>query len=92
MTTKTDNKKLTSYYYYGTFFTLACLGNGFLTIKFLQLLDPLNTPSNRVKNGVPIAFVTFGFLFSFYKVQSLKSKMDEKYTPLWLKSSGSSLN
>ena len=92
MTTKTDNKKLNALYYYSVFFTLANFGNGFLTIKLLQFLDPLTPLSSRVKNGVPIGFITFGVLLSVYKIQSLKNKLDKKYTPLWLKSSGSSLS
>ncbi len=92
MTTKTDNRKLSACYYYGAFFTLANLGNAFLFIKLLKFIDPLTTPSARITNGVPIGFFCFGVLLSFYKNQSLKNKLDEKYTPLWLKSSGSALN
>lgn len=90
MTTKTDAKKLKSLYYYTVFFSVANLANGFLTIKLLQLLDPLNPLSNNMKSGIPIAFLVMGIGFGVYKVQSLKKKLDKKYTPLWLKSSGSS--
>ncbi len=92
MSTKTDNKKLYSYYYYATFLALANLGQSFGVIKFLQFLDPMTPISNRLKNSIPIGFVTFGIIFSFYKIQMLKYELDEKYTPLWLKSSGSSMN
>jgi len=93
MTTKTDNRKLNSYYYYGVFFSLANIGNGFFITKFLKFIDPMNSKPFRFNtNWIPFGLFVFGAVFGIYKVQSLKNKLDEKYTPLWLKSSGSALN
>lgn len=93
MTTKTDNRKLSSFYYYAVFLSLANAGNGFLITKSLKFFDNVNTRPNKYNpNWIPVIMFACSAVFGFYKIQSLKSKLDEKYTPLWLKSSGSALN
>lgn len=91
MSTKSDSKRLKSFYYYSAFFTFLSLGNGFLWVQILTFLRE-NKPLNfNLKNGIPVGFTLFAMVFSYYKLSKFKNSMDIKYTPLWMKSSGNTL-
>jgi len=91
MTTKTDSKRLRSFYYYSTFFTVGSLLNGFLWVYVLTILRENKSLSFNLKNGIPAGFGLFGIVYSYHRYSKFKSTMDVKYTPLWMKSSGSTL-
>jgi hypothetical protein len=91
MSTKSDSKRLKSFYYYSAFFTFSSLGNGFLWVKILTFLRENKPLSFNLKNGIPAGFTLFAMIYSYYKLSKFKSSMDKKYTPLWMKSSGNTL-
>ena len=91
MSTKTDSKRLKSFYYYSAFFTFGSLGIGFLWVQALTLIRQNKALNFNMKTGIPAGFTLFAMVFSYYKLSKFKNKMDIKYTPLWIKSSGKTL-